>query len=363
MKRIELAPGIDKIAKDGKAAWGRIKKASERVFNDWWTVADAIEALQTEAMNLAGIPLESNRPPSGAAYSGAMSQLLKQYGMDDLTAEERSLVMKMQRHKPGIVGWHQSLPPEQRRKINHPKSVFRHWQAYNRPPKPKGESKPSKRAELEEELAKVQDENHQLKAHIRELEAAREFRGGPEPEEAQLDWTVDEEDPQSFMAALESYALFVDADPDDAEVRWRVAEDRGDDMDLVDVAEGTAPTMTMAKANAESAARSFVPTRPYTADTALSEIQKELAHAKAHIAELEAAREQPKNRGGRKISAKVIKRDLAKIIEGLKAEGKKNMATACPAEVARLTVLLQRQVNAWQEPEAAEAMAEEPAEA
>jgi hypothetical protein len=104
-------------------------------------------------MNIAGIPLGSNKPPAGGA---AMGQLLEPYqiGQGELTPKERSLVMKMQRNKPAIVAWHQDLPDEQERKINHPKSVFRRWQADHKPPK-EGKAKPSKRSELEAELAKV----------------------------------------------------------------------------------------------------------------------------------------------------------------------------------------------------------------
>jgi hypothetical protein len=174
MTKLMVPKGVDELAKKGSAALKRIMKSTTRVFNDWWDVADGIEALQVEAMNIAGISPGSNRPPAGAAYSSAMGQLLQQYGYNDLTAEERSLVMKMQRNKSAIVAWHQTLPDDEKRRTNHPKSVFRKWQGDNKPPKPEGERKPSKKAELEAELAKAQDENHDLKAHIAELEAARD---------------------------------------------------------------------------------------------------------------------------------------------------------------------------------------------
>jgi hypothetical protein len=40
---------------------------------------------------------------------------------------------------------------------------------------------------------------------------------------------------------------------------------------------------------------------------------------------------------------------LRPIVEGLKAEGKKNMATMVPAEVAMLAARLERLLNEWAE--------------
>ena len=65
-------------------------------------------------------------------------------------------------------------------------------------------------------------------------------------------------------------------------------------------------------------------------------------------------------RFGREIHYRIFKKDktvslhelttkLRPIVEGLKAEGKKNMATMVPAEVAMLAARLERLLNEWAE--------------
>jgi hypothetical protein len=49
------------------------------------------------------------------------------------------------------------------------------------------------------------------------------------------------------------------------------------------------------------------------------------------------------------VSAQELTTKLRPIVEGLKAEGKKNMATMVPAEVAMLAARLERLLNEWAE--------------
>jgi hypothetical protein len=49
------------------------------------------------------------------------------------------------------------------------------------------------------------------------------------------------------------------------------------------------------------------------------------------------------------VSVEELTTKLRPIVEGLKAEGKKNMATMVPAEVAMLTARLERLLNEWAE--------------
>lgn len=51
----------------------------------------------------------------------------------------------------------------------------------------------------------------------------------------------------------------------------------------------------------------------------------------------------------RTISTAEIRTKLLPLIEGLKTEGRKNMATMVPAAVARLAALLERQLDAWEQ--------------
>ena len=49
------------------------------------------------------------------------------------------------------------------------------------------------------------------------------------------------------------------------------------------------------------------------------------------------------------VSVEELTMKLRPIVEGLKAEGKKNMATMVPAEVAMLAARLERLLNEWAE--------------
>ena len=51
----------------------------------------------------------------------------------------------------------------------------------------------------------------------------------------------------------------------------------------------------------------------------------------------------------KKVSVEELTTKLRPIVEGLKAEGKKNMATMVPAEVAMLAARLERLLNEWAE--------------
>jgi len=51
----------------------------------------------------------------------------------------------------------------------------------------------------------------------------------------------------------------------------------------------------------------------------------------------------------KKVSVEELTAKLRPIVEGLKAEGKKNMATMVPAEVAMLAARLERLLNEWAE--------------
>ena len=51
----------------------------------------------------------------------------------------------------------------------------------------------------------------------------------------------------------------------------------------------------------------------------------------------------------KKVSVEELTTKLRPIVEGLKAEGKKNMATMVPAEVAMLAARLERHLNEWAE--------------
>jgi hypothetical protein len=168
---VKLEKAIDEIAKRGTRAWGELKKTKD--FNHWWTVGEALQALQQEAMNEAGIPARSNSKPAGIVYNRAMGELLKKYKFDDMDKGDRSRLLSMMQYRTEIGEWHASLPPTLRTRYTHPTTVWRHWQVSIAPPKPARESKMTNLKQTEEALIGVNEELHQARLYIAELEAAR----------------------------------------------------------------------------------------------------------------------------------------------------------------------------------------------
>jgi hypothetical protein len=169
---MKLDKAIDEIAKRGTRAWGELKKTKD--FNHWWTVGEALQALQQEAMNEAGIPLQSNSRPAGIVFSRAMGDLLKKYKLDDMDKGDRSRLLSMMAYRKEITEWHTGLSPVLRTRYTHPTTVWRHWQASIAPPQPQREPKMTNLKQTEEALIDAHEENHRLKAYVAELEAARE---------------------------------------------------------------------------------------------------------------------------------------------------------------------------------------------
>jgi hypothetical protein len=54
---------------------------------------------------------------------------------------------------------------------------------------------------------------------------------------------ADDDGEKSFVAAMPPYVLFVSIFSDDPDVAWWIGEDRDDGEDLVEVAEGEAPSL------------------------------------------------------------------------------------------------------------------------
>jgi hypothetical protein len=175
---MKLERAIDEIAKRGTRAWGELKKTKD--FHHWWTVGEALQALQQEAMNEAGIRMGSNSKPAGIVYNRAIGELLKKYKFDDMDKGDRSRLLSMMQYRKEIGEWHAGLKPHIRTRLTHPTTVWRHWQASIAPPKPPRESKMTNLKQTEESLINVNEELHQARLYIAELEAARDSEG-PSP--------------------------------------------------------------------------------------------------------------------------------------------------------------------------------------
>jgi hypothetical protein len=98
---------------------------------------------------------------------------------------------------------------------------------------------------LEQRIAELEAENLRL----------RNAMSGAVRAPATLDWEVQHYDDGGtwLTATMGPYVLFANPDFHESSVFWWIGEDRGNDEELVDVAEGEAPTLFLAKSEAETA--------------------------------------------------------------------------------------------------------------
>jgi hypothetical protein len=162
----------DRVARQGTQAWQRLKK--EKSWIDWLKVGEALQVGREWAMNQA----MTNRP-EGKAYNIAFGEWLGKYKLDDMDKGDRSRLFTVMENLPQIDQWRQTLTLTERLKLNHPNAVLRKWKAFMRPEarNEQGLPKPT----LRDSVVTLSEENAALKAHIAELEAAREVTGNKNP--------------------------------------------------------------------------------------------------------------------------------------------------------------------------------------
>lgn len=158
----------------GREAWNRLQK--DQTWEDWMTVAVAVDIGRQHALNISG-----KNAPGGKGYNKAFSNWLKENGFDNIDGAARKHMLDCFDQRGAIEKWRAILTTTQRLKINHPTTVWRNWQSSIHEPKPKAERKPSKQQQTEDALQTMHEafdmehkENERLKAHVEELESARE---------------------------------------------------------------------------------------------------------------------------------------------------------------------------------------------
>jgi BMFP domain-containing protein YqiC len=167
----------DRVARQGAAAWKRLKQAKN--WNDWVQVGEALVIGREWAMHQSG-----KNEPEGKGYIMAFTEWLERYKLDDMDKSDRAKLFKVMDALTMITEWRATLTLTDRLKLNHPSTVWRKFEA-SRMPDPE-RSKPARTglkdsvAELSEANAQLTQENAQLKAHIAELEAARTVTPDPD---------------------------------------------------------------------------------------------------------------------------------------------------------------------------------------
>ncbi|MGM4959824.1 hypothetical protein [Bradyrhizobium sp. 604_D8_N2_3] len=155
----------DRIIRQGKAAWARLKK--DKSWEDWMSTGEAL----TEGREIAMYDAGTNRP-EGKGYAGAFNLWLIENKFDDMDPSDRAKLFKVMELRPDIEAWRATLTRTERMKLNHPTTVLRKFEAATKI-KPLKPAKPSK----DDALREVAEEHHaavaevaQLKARVAELE-------------------------------------------------------------------------------------------------------------------------------------------------------------------------------------------------
>jgi hypothetical protein len=132
--------------------------------DDWYAIGAAFNVLQADAMRFAG-----TNEAVGKAYNECWGVLMDRYpGMRTVEKRARSHAMWLAKNWELVTAWLATLPVNIRRKLNHPTSIQRRWNATHVTPADNAASKrPSVHAkviELQEALDAAQEKNRVLMA-------------------------------------------------------------------------------------------------------------------------------------------------------------------------------------------------------
>jgi Sigma-70, region 4 len=122
-KSTGLSTATQQIVESGRNAWHRIKSSSRmrQNYRDWQAVSDALQIGEDLAQELAG------GTDRGGAYSRLVGAWFRENEMSDITSAVRAWCREIRRNQIEIEAWRNSLPAEQRAKLNHPRTVLEHW--------------------------------------------------------------------------------------------------------------------------------------------------------------------------------------------------------------------------------------------
>lgn len=151
------------IIQQGVDAWHQLKKSWEH----WLMVGKALRIGREEAMHSAG----TNRP-EGKGYNKAFGEWLLENKLDDIDQGDRKRLLDVMDNLPEIEQWRATLTEGERRKYNHPSTVWRRWKKATKVPSA-DKDKPKRETQREANI-KLDEENDSLKEHIKEIEASYE---------------------------------------------------------------------------------------------------------------------------------------------------------------------------------------------
>jgi len=142
----------DPIILRGQEAWARLRQ--ELAWEDWLAVGEALRL----GRHLAMLEARTNEP-SGKRYQAIYGDWLRQNGFDEIDKGDRSRLFDCLENLSAIHGWRQTLPLNQRVRLNHPNSIWRNWQKS----KTTVDTRPSPTAKYKDEIVRLEDENSRLR--------------------------------------------------------------------------------------------------------------------------------------------------------------------------------------------------------
>jgi hypothetical protein len=146
---------------EGRAAWERIKGQGKPLFSDWILIGKALIAARTACLAKAGV--NSLYHP---AYRRQVRVWLVENGFDDLDSHERTNSVHLVEHQAEIEAWRAELSDAERRRCNHPNSVWGLWRKRSAPTR----SGPKKPSELQARVDQLQQELAAERARADRLE-------------------------------------------------------------------------------------------------------------------------------------------------------------------------------------------------
>jgi hypothetical protein len=153
----QLNPSPSNVVRLGQEAMAR----KRRSWDDWLLIAEALQAGRTEVVHA----LHTNET-HGRRFEKAMGDWLIANGFKEINKATRSQLLDCLKHRTEIEKWRSQLTDSERWKFNHPDTVLRKWKAKTVMPDPKAPRKKSPFQQLNESVAKLQEENDRMRREI-----------------------------------------------------------------------------------------------------------------------------------------------------------------------------------------------------
>jgi hypothetical protein len=141
----------------GREALERLRDREGKNWDDWTAVGLALEVGRKRAEYESG-------KSRGSRYSKAMGRWIDEHGFRDMDESDRAKLLKVIEKRAEIEDWRAGLSDAERRKLNHPATVWRNWPGSKKQSAPKSKPAQSKASlQAVELVAVVEAENQELR--------------------------------------------------------------------------------------------------------------------------------------------------------------------------------------------------------